>query len=449
MATFHLTCLEEGEQPNVTAVVAAEPNACSPQSCSECYTDQDQEDICGTTVIEPELIAPGHTTHLSEGQYYVVTARLKNYTEETLTDLFARIYAKQAESDDSDTPDPLAFDPSPVESGTQDGGQDFDADGDGWIKNGSPSVSGLPLPPGWPDDRGLTSAGPDDGFGDDEGTGDNAWPWIDTWDAAGGDKWMNIKGLVDAGTLVPDCLDTINGVPSAANNYSNDFCSFNHIRLTGDEPYVKQLDPFPAGQEQTVAWAIQCIGDGDVDVRVYFWDEEHEGLMIPATQELDSPCHDGLPDPADRDDWLTGYESGDRIWWTESVMIQQDPRYILTMSKSGSGTVTPGVGYHDYSYSQVVDLIAVPEDGWEFAGWIGSGTPAIANPGSPNTTITMNGDYSITANFALDEWSCLDYDANSNGKIEYVEMIDALMDYLTSGISYSQMIDVLMCYLIS
>ncbi len=46
-------------------------------------------------------------------------------------------------------------------------------------------------------------------------------------------------------------------------------------------------------------------------------------------------------------------------------------------------------------------------------------------------------------------WSCLDYDANSDGKIEYVEMVDALMDYLTSGISYSQMIDVLMCYLIS
>ncbi len=46
-------------------------------------------------------------------------------------------------------------------------------------------------------------------------------------------------------------------------------------------------------------------------------------------------------------------------------------------------------------------------------------------------------------------WSCLAYDANFNGKIEYVEMVDALMDYLTGTISYSQMIDVLMCYLTS
>ncbi len=292
----------------------------------------------------PELIAPGHTTHLNEGQFYVITAKLANETEETLTELYARIYAKQAESDDSMTPGApsiLVIDPAPVAPGTQDGGQDFDHDGDGWIENGDPSLAGLPLPAGWPDDNGLTSAGPDDGRNnvvgdhesDDEGTGDNAWPWIPTWDAAGGDLWMTLKGLVDTSVLVPDCIDTINGAPSAANNYSNDFCSFNHIRLTGDEPHVKQLDPLPTGQEQTVAWQIQCIGTGDVDIRVYFWEEGHEGLMTPQFQELDCPCHESLPDPADRDDWWNQVPIGgngvqideDWIWFTESQLICQGP----------------------------------------------------------------------------------------------------------------------------
>ncbi len=54
------------------------------------------------------------------------------------------------------------------------------------------------------------------------------------------------------------------------------------------------------------------------------------------------------------------------------------------------------------------------------------------------------------ADMGIDEyWPPWIYDTNQNSKIEYVEMVDALMDYLTSTLSYSQMIDVLMCYLIS
>ncbi len=212
--------------------------------------------------VYPELVAPGHTTHLAEGQGYVVTARIRNDTDQTLEHLFARIYAKQAESPDNDSPAPvnneLCLDPSPVAPGTQDGGQDWDTDGDGWIENGSPSVGGLPLPPGWPDDRGLTSAGPDDGinagtnWSDDEGSGDNAWPWIETFDGCSGDQWMKIKNWVDSGSLTNDCGPLLGALGNG--EYANDFCSFNHIRLSGDEPHVKQLDPLPPGQSQTVAW---------------------------------------------------------------------------------------------------------------------------------------------------------------------------------------------------
>lgn len=45
------------------------------------------------------------------------------------------------------------------------------------------------------------------------------------------------------------------------------------------------------------------------------------------------------------------------------------------------------------------------------------------------------------------EWTCMDYDANLNMKIDFPDMVDALMDYLTSKLSYPQMVAVLMCYL--
>ncbi len=303
--------------------------------------------------VYPELIAPGHTTSLNEGQFYIVTAKLRNDTDQTLEHLFARIYAKQAESPDVDSPpavgNELCIDNVPVAPGTQDAGQDWDTDNDGWIENGSPSITPF-LPPWWMNDRGLTSAGPDDGinagtnWSDDEGSGDNAWPWIDTWDAAGGDLWMTIKGLVDGGGLVPDCP----GVYDATTEYSSPFASFNHIRLVGDEPHVKQLDPLPVSLEQTVGWQIQCIGSGDVDIRVYFWEEGEEGdrnsngvlydpglncagLTWAGNEELDRPCHGSLPDPADRDDWVNknplagdGVQvNEDWIWFTESQLICQ------------------------------------------------------------------------------------------------------------------------------
>ena len=44
-------------------------------------------------------------------------------------------------------------------------------------------------------------------------------------------------------------------------------------------------------------------------------------------------------------------------------------------------------------------------------------------------------------------WSCLHYDSNQSGKIEYGEMVDAFVDYLTSNLKYSHTVDVLMCYL--
>jgi len=105
-----------------------------------------------------------------------------------------------------------------------------------------------------------------------------------------------------------------------------------------------------------------------------------------------------------------------------------------------------------------------------------SGTPMFVNPGSgdfhllpispcidsgSNAAITATG---VTTDFdgdprimngrvdmGVDEtpvgWSPWIYDININGKIDFKEMVDALMDYLLGKITYSQMVEVLMLYL--
>jgi hypothetical protein len=74
-------------------------------------------------------------------------------------------------------------------------------------------------------------------------------------------------------------------------------------------------------------------------------------------------------------------------------------QYDLTISSAAGGTVTtPGVGVFTYDTGTAVNLVASPSGGYYFAYWAGD-VGTIAGVHVEITTITMNGDYSITANF--------------------------------------------------
>jgi len=73
--------------------------------------------------------------------------------------------------------------------------------------------------------------------------------------------------------------------------------------------------------------------------------------------------------------------------------------YDLTIASTAGGSVTtPGEGTSAYYEATVVNLTAEAEEGYQFVKWTGdAGT--IANVNAASTTITMNNNYSITADF--------------------------------------------------
>ncbi|UCD22388.1 MAG: hypothetical protein JSW22_01765 [Chloroflexota bacterium] len=74
-------------------------------------------------------------------------------------------------------------------------------------------------------------------------------------------------------------------------------------------------------------------------------------------------------------------------------------RYDLTISSTAGGVVTaPGEGTFTYDEGEDVGLVAVPDCGYGFDVWTGD-TAGIANINAAVTNITMNANYSITANF--------------------------------------------------
>ena len=76
--------------------------------------------------------------------------------------------------------------------------------------------------------------------------------------------------------------------------------------------------------------------------------------------------------------------------------------YSLSIQPSGRGATTPAAGQHEYAKGVVVSLTANPDRGWRFNSWAGD----VADPGSSTSTLIMNSDKTVTANFSIN-WPLL------------------------------------------
>jgi uncharacterized repeat protein (TIGR02543 family) len=86
---------------------------------------------------------------------------------------------------------------------------------------------------------------------------------------------------------------------------------------------------------------------------------------------------------------------------TANFIITHDLEVASTL---GGSVTQPGEGTDSYPAGTMVDLLAESSPGYAFVGWTGDiGT--IDDVNSAGTFITMNGDYSITANFSPMVWT--------------------------------------------
>ncbi len=76
------------------------------------------------------------------------------------------------------------------------------------------------------------------------------------------------------------------------------------------------------------------------------------------------------------------------------------PRYSITISSTLGGAVTdPGEGTFRYARGTVVNLVAEPDRGYEFALW-STNAGTVADIHDPTTTVTLNQNYCfVTASF--------------------------------------------------
>ncbi|MFP3897812.1 MAG: InlB B-repeat-containing protein [Dehalococcoidia bacterium] len=83
-----------------------------------------------------------------------------------------------------------------------------------------------------------------------------------------------------------------------------------------------------------------------------------------------------------------------------AVGPQENVSYLTVSSTAGGAVTVPGEGVFPYDLQEVVTLVAEPDDGFRFVEWTGD-VATIADVGAAETTITMDGDYSVGAKFEL------------------------------------------------
>ncbi len=94
-----------------------------------------------------------------------------------------------------------------------------------------------------------------------------------------------------------------------------------------------------------------------------------------------------------------GLLAADNSTNTTNAEETSSAQYDLSINATAGGSVTqPGDGVFTYDEGMTVDLVAAPGAGYRFVEWAGD-VNTIADISAASTNITMNGNYSITANF--------------------------------------------------
>jgi len=91
----------------------------------------------------------------------------------------------------------------------------------------------------------------------------------------------------------------------------------------------------------------------------------------------------------------------------------------LSVSSSAGGSVAaPGEGSYSFTQGTSVSIVASPQAHYQFVDWTGTAVNAgkVANARSASTTVTMDRDYTLAANFALDQCT-LTTSSSSGGSV--------------------------------
>ncbi len=235
-------------------------------------------------------------------------------------------------------------------------------------------------------------------------------------------NWTGDTGSI-ANTNVSITTITMNGDYSITANFAADTHSLDLSSTTGGSVTI----PGEAGPYTYTSGVIVDI-EATPDTNYQF---------IDWTGDITTITNTGSPD-------TTIVMNGD---YSITANFAADTHSLDLSSTTGGSVTIPGeAGPYTYTFGAIVDIAATPDTNYQFIDWAGDITK-ITNTGSPNTTIVMNGDYSITANFeSSGGWDPWVYDTDQDGNMSKQEALDAVVAFFGGQITKQQALDVIVLF---
>ncbi|MEF8873888.1 MAG: hypothetical protein V5A88_04360 [Candidatus Thermoplasmatota archaeon] len=189
--------------------------------------------------------------------------------------------------------------------------------------------------------------------------------------------------------------------------------------------FMVQIDEVQEGvvseesvQAETVELDISSTSGGNVTEpgEGIFEFEEGSVVDLEAVPDGDTSFVEWTGDNATIDDTKSNQTTIEMLDNYTITAVFNVTTYDLTLDSTEGGNVTePGEGTYIYEEGEIVDLEAVPDEGYEFVEWTGDNA-TVDDTTSNQTTIDMQDNYSITAEFAPVNYE-LTLDSTSGGNV--------------------------------
>ncbi len=129
-----------------------------------------------------------------------------------------------------------------------------------------------------------------------------------------------------------------------------------------------------------------------------------------------------------------GYVKMANVWYNALTGILYVQRTLTCSSTDGGSVTQPGEGAFQYDDGTVLNLMATTELGYHFVNWTGTAVDAgrMADPNSSNTTVTVDADYAVVANFAPGEENKLT-EINQRLELRTSGRIPGFIDYYVAN----------------
>jgi hypothetical protein len=170
------------------------------------------------------------------------------------------------------------------------------------------------------------------------------------------------------------------------------------ITMMGDYSITANFELVPPGQfvlttSSTTGGSVTTPGEESSPY--------DEGTVVDLVAEAED-CYEFVEWTGDVDTIADVYSTSTNITMDDDKNVTASfalLSYSLTVASTDGGEVTsPDEGTHIYGCGTEVDLVAEADLGYHFVEWTGD-TSTVGNVDAAETTITMSGNYSITANF--------------------------------------------------